>query len=222
MMRTLSRFEPCLNCGASLGIQRLGVELLRLGFKRVHVDVSCRSDTGGFALSIREVARLMERCPMPLSIHLWPPYYRVERLPCRAEDIVFVHLKKAPAPELELARRVAGVGQVGLVIDRGELIPGFESLFVSEEICNVMALVIPLGSRGMPPAAWAEMGINRLLKIGRSGDVRVTVDGGVNRCNIGGTCLSAVDSIVVGGLLFGKRPSFPGIVKNMQWLYRCS
>ena len=218
----LSKFEPCLNCGASLGIRSLGAELFKLGFERAHVDVNCCANADGFALSIIDVSQLMEDFPLPLSIHLWPPYCRFEALPCRAEDIVFVHFQRELGTEIELARKVAGVGQVGLVVDRVELIPRVETVIMSERIRNVMALVIPIGSRGMPPAAWAEKGIRRLLEIRRGCDVRVTIDGGVNRCTIRGASVRDVDRVVVGGILFGKKPSFREIAKNIQSLKRFS
>jgi pentose-5-phosphate-3-epimerase len=133
-----------------------------------------------------------------------------------------VHFQRELGPELELARKVAGVGQVGIVVDRGELIPRLETVIMSEHIRNLMALVIPIGSRGMPPADWTEMGIRRLLEIRRECDVRVTIDGGVNRCTIKGASVRAVDRVVVGGLLFGNMPSFHEIAKNIQTLNRCS
>lgn len=173
----------------------------------VHVDVMDAHFVPNLTIGEPVVKRIAEVSPLPLDIHLMidsPDIFALDYAFKNVESITF-HLAASHAP-IRLARKIRekgikaccalnpAVGLEGLSEILGEfdsvlimsVEPGFGGQkFLSSQLSKVCRLKKEIEDRGL--------------------DIKIEIDGGINRQTIGPACRAGASIIVAGSAIYGEK-----------------
>ena len=183
----------------------------------VHVDVMDAHFVPNLTIGVPVVKRIAEVSPLPLDIHLMidsPDIFALDYAFKNVESITF-HLTASHAP-IRLARKIRekgikaccalnpAVGLGGLLEILGEfdsvlvmsVEPGFGGQkFLSSQLSKVSRLKKEIEDRGL--------------------DIKIEIDGGINRQTIGPACRAGASIIVAGSAIYGEKDR-AGAIKELR------
>lgn len=173
----------------------------------VHVDVMDAHFVPNLTIGEPVVKRIAEVSPLPLDIHLMidsPDIFALDYAFKNVESITF-HLAASHAP-IRLARKIREKGIKACCA----LNPAVELEGLSEilgEFDSVLVMSVEPGFGGQKFLSSQLSKVRRLKKEieDRGLDIKIEIDGGINRQTIGPACRAGASIIVAGSAIYGEK-----------------
>ena len=173
----------------------------------VHVDVMDAHFVPNLTIGVPVVKRIAEVSPLPLDIHLMidsPDIFALDYAFKNVESITF-HLATSHAP-IRLARKIREKGIKACCALNPSV--GLEGLLeILDEFDSVLVMSVEPGFGGQKFLSSQLSKVRRLKKEieDRGLDIKIEIDGGINRQTIGPACRAGASIIVAGSAIYGEK-----------------
>lgn len=183
----------------------------------VHVDVMDAHFVPNLTIGEPVVKRIAEVSPLPLDIHLMidsPDIFALDYAFKNVESITF-HLAASHAP-IRLARKIREKGIKACCALNPAV--GLEGLLeILGEFDSVLVMSVEPGFGGQKFLSSQLSKVSRLKKEieDRGLDIKIEIDGGINRQTIGPACRAGASIIVAGSAIYGEKDR-AGAIKELR------
>ena len=173
----------------------------------VHVDVMDAHFVPNLTIGVPVVKRIAEVSPLPLDVHLMidsPDIFALDYAFKNVESITF-HLTASHAP-IRLARKIREKGIKACCALNPSV--GLEGLLeILDEFDSVLVMSVEPGFGGQKFLSSQLSKVNRLKKEieDRGLDIKIEIDGGINKQTIGPASRAGASIIVAGSAIYGER-----------------
>ena len=199
---------------------RLGEEIdlvERLGLTWLHLDIMDGHFVPNISYGPEFVAAMRRKTSLFLDVHLMLEYPRryLKRYAEAGADMITVHAEAADEPA-DTLRAIAALGVKAGVALKPDTPPGaVEALLPLCDLVLVMTVEPGFGGQAMRADCIAKLPVLREM-IRRTGrDIRLSVDGGINRRNARRVLEAGADVLVMGtGLFRADDPA--GVVRDVR------
>lgn len=172
----------------------------------VHVDVMDAHFVPNLTIGEPVVKRIAEVSPLPLDIHLMidsPDIFALDYAFKNVESITF-HLAASHAP-IRLARKIREKGiKACCALNPAVGLEGLSEIL--GEFDSVLVMSVEPGFGGQKFLSSQLSKVRRLKKEieDRGLDIKIEIDGGINRQTIGPACRAGASIIVAGSAIYGE------------------
>lgn len=173
----------------------------------VHVDVMDAHFVPNLTIGEPVVKRIAEVSPLPLDIHLMidsPDIFALDYAFKNVESITF-HLAAPHAP-IRLARKIKEKGiKACCALNPAVGLEGLSEIL--GEFNSVLVMSVEPGFGGQKFLSSQLSKVRRLKKEieDRGLDIKIEIDGGINRQTIGPACRAGASVIVAGSAIYGEK-----------------
>lgn len=173
----------------------------------VHVDVMDAHFVPNLTIGEPVVKRIAEVSPLPLDIHLMidsPDIFALDYAFKNVESITF-HLAASHAP-IRLARKIKEKGiKACCALNPAVGLEGLSEIL--GEFNSVLVMSVEPGFGGQKFLSSQLSKVRRLKKEieDRGLDIKIEIDGGINRQTIGPACRAGASVIVAGSAIYGEK-----------------
>lgn len=173
----------------------------------VHVDVMDAHFVPNLTIGEPVVKRIAEVSPLPLDIHLMidsPDIFALDYAFKNVESITF-HLAASHAP-IRLARRIREKGiKACCALNPAVGLEGLSEIL--DEFDSVLVMSVEPGFGGQKFLSSQLSKVRRLKKEieDRGLDIKIEIDGGINRQTIGPACRAGASIIVAGSAIYSEK-----------------
>lgn len=173
----------------------------------VHVDVMDAHFVPNLTIGEPVVKRIAEVSPLPLDIHLMidsPDIFALDYAFKNVESITF-HLAASHAP-IRLARKIREKGiKACCALNPAVGLEGLSEIL--GEFDSVLIMSVEPGFGGQKFLSSQLSKVRRLKKEieDRGLDIKIEIDGGINRQTIGPACRAGASIIVAGSAIYGEK-----------------
>lgn len=173
----------------------------------VHVDVMDAHFVPNLTIGEPVVKRIAEVSPLPLDIHLMidsPDIFALDYAFKNVESITF-HLAASHAP-IRLARKIREKGiKACCALNPAVGLEGLSEIL--GEFDSVLVMSVEPGFGGQKFLSSQLSKVRRLKKEieDRGLDIKIEIDGGINRQTIGPACRAGASIIVAGSAIYGEK-----------------
>lgn len=173
----------------------------------VHVDVMDAHFVPNLTIGEPVVKRIAEVSPLPLDIHLMidsPDIFALNYAFKNVESITF-HLAASHAP-IRLARKIKEKGiKACCALNPAVGLEGLSEIL--GEFNSVLVMSVEPGFGGQKFLSSQLSKVRRLKKEieDRGLDIKIEIDGGINRQTIGPACRAGASIIVAGSAIYGEK-----------------
>jgi ribulose-phosphate 3-epimerase len=173
----------------------------------VHVDVMDAHFVPNLTIGEPVVKRIAEVSPLPLDIHLMidsPDIFDLDYAFKNVESITF-HLAASHAP-IRLARKIREKGiKACCALNPAVGLEGLSEIL--DEFDSVLVMSVEPGFGGQKFLSSQLSKVRRLKKEieDRGLDIKIEIDGGINRQTIGPACRAGASIIVAGSAIYGEK-----------------
>lgn len=200
---------------ACLGDQIQAVE--RGGAGVLHVDVMDGHFVPNITVGLPVVKSLAKFTRLPIDAHLMisePGIYAVQFVEAGAQ-MVSVHVEADPHLHRTAMSIKAAGAQAGVVLNPSTPVGAVEEALQFVDYVLVMSVNPGFGGQKFIPQALDKVKRLRQMIIERQLNVRIEIDGGVDRSNIESVVAAGAEIIVAGSAIFGK-PDAEAAVKELR------
>lgn len=174
-----------------------------------HIDVMDGHFVPNLTIGLPVVQRIAEVSPIPLDIHLMiedPDRWALQYAGNNVESVTF-HYEAAKDP-LAIARalRDAGVG-AAVAIKPGTEASALVDVIDSFDMVLVMTVEPGFGGQAFMPEVLPKLGELRVAAAEAGTELRLQVDGGVDRATIVEAAAAGADVFVAGSAVYGGEPA---------------
>ncbi|MBQ5779661.1 MAG: ribulose-phosphate 3-epimerase [Aeriscardovia sp.] len=183
----------------------------------VHVDVMDAHFVPNLTIGVPVVKRIAEVSPLPLDIHLMidsPDIFALDYAFKNVERITF-HLAASHAP-IRLARKIREKGiKACCALNPAVGLEGLSEIL--GEFDSVLVMSVEPGFGGQKFLSSQLSKVSRLKKEieDRGLDIKIEIDGGINRQTIGPACRAGASIIVAGSAIYGEKDR-AGAIKELR------
>ncbi|MBR4399768.1 MAG: ribulose-phosphate 3-epimerase [Aeriscardovia sp.] len=173
----------------------------------VHVDVMDAHFVPNLTIGAPVVERIAQVSPLPLDVHLMidsPDLFALDYAFENVENIAF-HLAACHAP-IRLARKIREKGIKACCALNPAM--GLEGVLgILSEFDSVLIMSVEPGFGGQKFLASQLLKLSRLKKEAedRGLDIKIEIDGGINKQTIGPACRAGADILVAGSAIYGEK-----------------
>lgn len=198
-----------------LGDQIRAVE--RGGAGVLHVDVMDGHFVPNITIGLPVVKSLASFTSLPLDTHLMitdPGTYAVQFVEAGAQ-MVSVHVEADPHLHRTIMSIKAAGAKAGVVLNPSTPVGFLEEALQFVDYVLVMSVNPGFGGQKFIPQALEKVKRLRQMIVERQLNVRIEIDGGVDRSNIESVVAAGAEIIVAGSAIFGK-PDAEAAVKELR------
>jgi ribulose-phosphate 3-epimerase len=200
---------------ACLGDQIQAVE--RGGAGLLHVDVMDGHFVPNITVGLPVVKSLAKFTRLPIDAHLMisePGIYAAQFVEAGAQ-MVSVHVEADPHLHRTAMSIKAAGAQAGVVLNPSTPVGAVEEALQFVDYVLVMSVNPGFGGQKFIPQALDKVRRLRQMIVERQLNVRIEIDGGVDRSNIEAVVAAGAEIIVAGSAIFGK-PDAEAAVKELR------
>ena len=200
---------------ACLGDQIQAVE--RGGAGVLHVDVMDGHFVPNITIGLPVVKSLAKFTRLPIDTHLMitdPGTYAVQFVEAGAQ-MVSVHVEADPHLHRTVTAIRAAGAQAGVVLNPSTPVSAVEEAVQFVDYVLVMSVNPGFGGQKFIPQALDKVKRLRQMIVERQLNVRIEIDGGVDRSNIEKVVAAGAEIIVAGSAIFGK-PDAEAAVRELR------
>jgi len=200
---------------ACLGDQIEAVE--RGGAGILHVDVMDGHFVPNITVGLPVVKSLAKFTRLPIDAHLMisePGTYAAQFVEAGAQ-MVSVHVEAVPHLHRTLMSIKSAGAQAGVVLNPSTPVYAVEEVLQFVDYVLVMSVNPGFGGQKFIPQAIDKVKRLRQMIVERQLNVRIEIDGGVDRSNIEKVVAAGAEIIVAGSAIFGK-PDAEAAVKELR------
>jgi ribulose-phosphate 3-epimerase len=200
---------------ACLGDQIQAVE--RGGAGLLHVDVMDGHFVPNITVGLPVVKSLAKFTRLPIDAHLMisePGTYAAQFVDAGAQ-MVSVHVEADPHLHRTAMSIKAAGAQAGVVLNPSTPVGAVEEALQFVDYVLVMSVNPGFGGQKFIPQALDKVRRLRQMIVERQLNVRIEIDGGVDRSNIEAVVAAGAEIIVAGSAIFGK-PDAEAAVKELR------
>jgi ribulose-phosphate 3-epimerase len=200
---------------ACLGDQIQAVE--RGGAGLLHVDVMDGHFVPNITVGLPVVKSLAKFTRLPIDAHLMisePGIYAAQFVEAGAQ-MVSVHVEADPHLHRTAMSIKAAGAQAGVVLNPSTPVGAVEEALQFVDYVLVMSVNPGFGGQKFIPQALDKVTRLRQMIVERQLNVRIEIDGGVDRSNIEAVVAAGAEIIVAGSAIFGK-PDAEAAVKELR------
>jgi ribulose-phosphate 3-epimerase len=198
-----------------LGDQIRAVE--RGGAGVLHVDVMDGHFVPNITIGLPVVKSLASFTSLPLDTHLMitdPGTYAVQFVEAGAQ-MVSVHVEADPHLHRTIMSIKAAGAKAGVVLNPSTPVGFLEEALQFVDYVLVMSVNPGFGGQKFIPQALEKVKRLRQMIVERQLNVRIEIDGGIDRSNIESVVAAGAEIIVAGSAIFGK-PDAAAAVKELR------
>jgi ribulose-phosphate 3-epimerase len=198
-----------------LGDQIRAVE--RGGAGVLHVDVMDGHFVPNITIGLPVVKSLASFTSLPLDTHLMitdPGTYAVQFVEAGAQ-MVSVHVEADPHLHRTIMSIKAAGAKAGVVLNPSTPVGFLEEALQFVDYVLVMSVNPGFGGQKFIPQALEKVKRLRQMIVERQLNVRIEIDGGIDRSNIESVVAAGAEIIVAGSAIFGK-PDAEAAVKELR------
>lgn len=198
-----------------LGDQIRAVE--RGGAGVLHVDVMDGHFVPNITIGLPVVKSLASFTRLPLDTHLMitdPGTYAVQFVEAGAQ-MVSVHVEADPHLHRTIMSIKAAGAKAGVVLNPSTPLGSLDEALQFVDYVLVMSVNPGFGGQKFIPQALEKVKRLRQMIIERQLNVRIEIDGGIDRANIESVVAAGAEIIVAGSAIFGK-PDAEAAVKELR------
>lgn len=173
----------------------------------VHVDVMDAHFVPNLTMGVPVVKRIAQVSPLPLDVHLMidsPDFFALDYAFKNVENITF-HLSASHAP-IRLARKIREKGIKACCALNPDI--GIEGLLgILEEFDSVLIMSVEPGFGGQKFLSSQLAKLKKLKKEIKSRElnIKIEIDGGINKETIVPACRAGADIVVAGSAIYGEK-----------------
>jgi len=200
---------------ACLGDQIQAVE--RGGASLLHVDVMDGHFVPNITVGLPVVKSLSKFTRLPIDAHLMisePGIYAAQFVEAGAQ-MVSVHVEADPHLHRTAMSIKAAGAQAGVVLNPSTPVGSVEEALQFVDYVLVMSVNPGFGGQKFIPQALGKVKRLRQMIVERQLNVRIEIDGGIDRSNIESVVAAGAEIIVAGSAIFGK-PDAESAVKELR------
>ncbi|MFN2511382.1 MAG: ribulose-phosphate 3-epimerase [Pyrinomonadaceae bacterium] len=192
----------------SADFSRLGQEIEsveRGGAAILHVDVMDGHFVPNITIGLPVVKSISRSTELPIDAHLMisEPGRYAEQFVAAGAKMVSVHVEADPHLHRTLASIKAAGGEAGVVINPATPIVAVEEALDFADYILVMSVNPGFGGQRFIPTSLNKVRRLRRMIDERGLNVRIEIDGGIDRTNIGEVVAAGAEIIVAGSAIFG-------------------
>lgn len=198
-----------------LGDQIRAVE--RGGAAVLHVDVMDGHFVPNITIGLPVVKSLASFTRLPLDTHLMitdPGTYAVQFVEAGAQ-MVSVHVEADPHLHRTIMSIKAAGAKAGVVLNPSTPVGSLDEALEFVDYVLVMSVNPGFGGQKFIPQALEKVKRLRQMIVERQLNVRIEIDGGIDRANIEAVVAAGAEIIVAGSAIFGK-PDAEAAVKELR------
>ena len=173
----------------------------------VHVDVMDAHFVPNLTIGAPVVKRIAEVSPLPLDVHLMidsPDIFSLDYAFKNVESITF-HLAASRAP-IRLARKIREKGiKACCALNPAVGLEGISEILNEFDSVLIMSVEPGFGGQKFLPSQLSKLSTLKKEIEDRGLDIKIEIDGGINKQTIGPACRAGASIIVAGSAIYGEK-----------------
>ena len=173
----------------------------------VHVDVMDAHFVPNLTIGAPVVKRIAEVSPLPLDVHLMidsPDIFSLDYAFKNVESITF-HLAASRAP-IRLARKIREKGiKSCCALNPAVGLEGLSEILNEFDSVLIMSVEPGFGGQKFLPSQLSKLSTLKKEIEDRGLDIKIEIDGGINKQTIGPACRAGASIVVAGSAIYGEK-----------------
>ena len=173
----------------------------------VHVDVMDAHFVPNLTIGAPVVKRIAEVSPLPLDVHLMidsPDIFSLDYAFKNVESIT-LHLAASRAP-IRLARKIREKGiKACCALNPAVGLEGLSEILNEFDSVLIMSVEPGFGGQKFLPSQLSKLSTLKKEIEDRGLDIKIEIDGGINKQTIGPACRAGASIVVAGSAIYGEK-----------------